>query len=60
MVKQLQADPKRKVVFPSQADLDAMQPAFQSVIDVWVAKSPRNKELLALVRAELANVRAGR
>jgi hypothetical protein len=37
-----------------------MQPAFQSVIDTWVAKSPRNKELLALVRAELANVRAGR
>ncbi len=60
VVKQLQADLKRKVVFPSQADLDAMQPAFQSVIDAWVAKSPRNKELLALVRAELANVRAGR
>ncbi len=60
VVKQLQSDPKRKVVFPSQADLDAMQPAFQSVIDSWVAKSPRNKELLALVRAELVNVRAGR
>ena len=60
VVKQLQADPKRKVVFPSQADLDAMQPAFQSVIDSWVSKSPRNKELLAIVRDELANIRAGR
>ena len=60
VVKQLQADPKRKVVFPSPADLDAMQPAFQSVIDTWVAKSPRNKELLELVRAELAKVRASR
>ncbi len=60
VIKQLQADPKRKVVFPPQADLDAMQPAFKSVIDTWVAKSPRNKELLAMVEAEIANVRAGR
>jgi TRAP-type C4-dicarboxylate transport system substrate-binding protein len=60
LVKQLQADPKRKVVFPSQAELAAMAPAFKGVIDAWVAKSPRNKELLALVQAELANVRAGK
>ena len=60
VIKQLQADPKRKVVFPPQADLDAMQPAFKSVIDAWTAKSPRNKELLALVEAEIVNVRAGR
>lgn len=60
IVKQLQADPKRKVVMPPQADLDAMQPVFKSVIDAWVAKAPRHKELLALVEAELANVRAGR
>lgn len=54
LVKQLTADPKRKVVFPSQAELDAMQPAFKGVIDAWVAKSPRNKELLALVQGEIA------
>ncbi len=60
VIKQLQADPKRKVVFPPQADLDAMQPAFKTVIDTWTAKSPRNKELLGLVEAEIANVRAGR
>ena len=60
VVKQLQADPKRRVVFPSQADLDAMKPAFKSVIDAWTAKSPRNKELLSIVEAEIANVRAGR
>lgn len=60
LIKQLQADPKRKVVFPSQAELDAMAPAFKGVIDAWVAKSPRNKELLALMQAELTNVRAGR
>jgi TRAP-type C4-dicarboxylate transport system substrate-binding protein len=60
VIKQLQEDPKRKVVFPTQADLDAMQPAFKSVVDAWTAKSPRNKELLVLVEAEIATVRAGR
>ncbi len=60
LVKQLEADPKRKVVFPSQAELDAMQPAFKSVIDAWVAKAPRNKELLDMVQAEIARVRAGK
>ena len=60
VIKQLQEDPKRKVVFPPQADLEAMQPVFKSVIDTWTAKSARNKELLALVEAEIANVRAGR
>jgi len=60
LVKQLQADPKRKVVFPSQSELDAMQPAFKTVIDSWASKAPRNKELLGLVQAEIANVRSGR
>jgi TRAP-type C4-dicarboxylate transport system substrate-binding protein len=60
LVKQLQADPKRKVVFPSQAELDSMQPAFRSVIDGWAAKTPRNKELLGMVQAEIANVRSGK
>ena len=60
VIKQLQADPKRTVVMPTQADLNAMQPAFKSVVDSWLAKSPRNKELYALVEAEIANVRAGR
>jgi len=60
VIKDLQADPKRKVVFPTQADHDAMQPAFKSVVDAWVAKSPRNKELLTLVEAEIVKVRASR
>ena len=60
LVKQLQADPKRKVVFPSQSELDAMQPAFKSVIDGWAAKTPRNKELLGLVQTEIASVRSGK
>ena len=60
LVKQLQADPKRKVVFPSQAELDSMQPVFKGVIDTWAARTPRNKELLGLVQAELVSIRSGR
>ena len=60
VIKDLQADPKRKVVLPTQAERDAMQPAFKSVIDTWVAKSPRHRELLALVEAEIVKVHAGR
>ena len=60
LVKQLQADPKRKVVFPSQAELDSMQPAFKGVIDAWSAKSPRNKELLGLLQAEISSIRSGK
>ena len=60
LVKQLQDDPKRKVVFPSQAELDAMQPVFKSVIAEWSAKGPRNQEVLKAVEAEIARVRAGR
>lgn len=60
VIRQLQSEPRRTVVIPSQADLNAMQPAFKSVIDGWLAKSPRNRELYAMVEAEIANVRAGR
>ena len=60
LVKQLQDDPKRKVVFPSQAELDATQKVFMSVINEWTAKSPRNQELYKVVEAEIAKSRAGR
>ena len=53
-------DPKRKVIFPSQAELDATQAALKPVITEWASKSPRNQELLKAVEAEIAKVRAGR
>jgi TRAP-type transport system periplasmic protein len=60
LVQKLQADPKRKVVFPNQAELDATQAQLKSVITEWTAKSPRNAELLRLVEAEIAKVRGGK
>jgi TRAP-type C4-dicarboxylate transport system substrate-binding protein len=56
-MKQLEADPKRKVIFPSQAERPRIQAAFKEVIDEWKAKSPRNPELLELARAEIAKLR---
>ena len=60
LVKQLQDDPKRKVVFPSDAELAAARTAYQPVITEWAARTPRNAELLKVVEAEIAKVRSGR
>ena len=60
LVKQLQEDPKRKVVFPAQSDAEAAQQVYKAVINEWTAKSARNMELYKIVEAEVAKVRAGR
>ena len=60
LVKQLQDDPKRKVVFPSEAELAAARAAYQPVIAEWAARTPRNAELLKAVESEIAKVRSGR
>jgi TRAP-type C4-dicarboxylate transport system substrate-binding protein len=57
---QLRSDPMRKVIFPSQADLESSGIAFRTVIEAWVAKSPRNSELLKLAEREIAKLRATR
>jgi TRAP-type C4-dicarboxylate transport system substrate-binding protein len=59
-MEQLKSDPKRKVIFPSQADQARIQAAFKSVIADWVGKSPRNRELLSMVEAEIAKIRSTR
>jgi TRAP-type C4-dicarboxylate transport system substrate-binding protein len=59
MLSRLKKDPKHKVVFPSQAELDEAQKLLTPVREAWVAKSDRNKELKAELDAELAKVRGG-
>ena len=58
MLERLNADRRRTVVAPSSADLAAAQKVFSSVVDAWAAQSPRHRELLALVRAELRKLRS--
>jgi TRAP-type C4-dicarboxylate transport system substrate-binding protein len=58
LVKKLQNDPKRKVVFPDAGDQKAAQSAFEPVIKAWAAKSPRNAELYKALTTELEKDRS--
>ncbi len=58
MSAKLKADRRRTVVEPSSADLATAQKVFSSVVDAWAAESPRHRELLTLVRAELSKLRS--
>ena len=58
VVDRLLADPKRKVVVPSQSDLEIGQRTFDIIIEEWAASNPRNHALLGLVKAELAKLRS--
>jgi TRAP-type C4-dicarboxylate transport system substrate-binding protein len=59
-MEKLTSDAKRKVIFPSQTDLVRIQAAFKSVIDDWIAKSSRNRELLSMVETEITKIRSSR
>jgi TRAP-type C4-dicarboxylate transport system substrate-binding protein len=54
IVKKLEADSRRKVVFPSPADLATSKHVFDKVIAQWADLKPHNHELLTRVRAEIA------
>lgn len=60
LVKRLQNDPKRKVVFPDAADHKAAQAAFEPVVKAWAGKSPRHAEVYKAMTEEIAKVRAGK
>lgn len=53
LVKRLQSDPKRKVVFPSAADQKAAQAAFEPVVKAWAGRSPRHGEVYRALVSEL-------
>jgi TRAP-type C4-dicarboxylate transport system substrate-binding protein len=57
-MQQLADDPRRQVTYPSPADRTRIEAAFKSVIDDWVAKDPRNVELLSMVRTEISRLRS--
>jgi TRAP-type C4-dicarboxylate transport system substrate-binding protein len=59
-MQQLRSDPNRKVIMPSSQDLDTARAAFKSVLDEWVAISPRNRELMKAAQSELTKLRATR
>jgi TRAP-type C4-dicarboxylate transport system substrate-binding protein len=58
VMQQLKSDPQRRIVFPSQPDLDRAQIAFKSVTEEWAEKSAGNRELLDRANVEIAKLRS--
>jgi TRAP-type C4-dicarboxylate transport system substrate-binding protein len=54
IAQQLKADPRRTVTYPSATDLALAKRVYASVAEGWAASSQRNRELLNLVKAEIA------
>ncbi len=57
-MQQLLSDPKRHVIFPSQAERIRIDAAFKEVIGEWVARQPRNPGLLNMVRLEIGKMQS--
>lgn len=58
--QKMNADARRKVVVPSPADLETAAAAFNTATEQWLAKAPRNRELLKTVKMEIAKLRVDR
>ncbi len=56
----IKSDAAQKVVEPSPADRAAAQQIYQSLMQAWAAKSPRNRKLLTFIKAETAKIRAAK
>lgn len=59
LVQKLEDERRHTVIHPTDAERAQMQEKFDAVIETWAAAAPRNAELLEIVRAEIAAVRAG-
>ena len=60
VVDEFKAEPRRTIVFPVPADVSESARIADAVAEEWAAQSPRNRELLARVRAEIAKIRASK
>ena len=60
LIAEWKKDAKRTVTEPGKAETAAWDKVLAPVVSGWEAKDARNKALLAALRQELANVRAGK
>jgi TRAP-type C4-dicarboxylate transport system substrate-binding protein len=58
VMAQLKADARRKVIFPTQSDLDIADTTFTAVTEQAIADNPRLGKQLKAARAEIAKLRA--
>ncbi len=54
----IRSDSAHKVVEPAPADRAAAQRIYRSMIDAWAARSARNRNLLKMIKADLAAIRS--
>jgi TRAP-type C4-dicarboxylate transport system substrate-binding protein len=59
LIAEWKKDPKRTVTEPGKEAVAAWDKALAQVVSEWEARDPRNKALLAELRAQLAKIRAG-
>jgi TRAP-type C4-dicarboxylate transport system substrate-binding protein len=57
-IAQLAADPKRKVIYPTEAERRILDETYKSVVEEWTAQSPRNAELYKELLAVTKQVRS--
>ena len=57
-IAQLAADPKRKVIYPTEAERRILDESYKSVVEEWTAQSPRNAELHRELLAVTKQVRS--
>lgn len=58
VLQTLEADSRRTVVFPSEADVKTLHAVSDDVVAEYAGSSQHNRELLAKVRAELTKLRS--
>jgi TRAP-type C4-dicarboxylate transport system substrate-binding protein len=58
LLQQLKSDPKRTVVYPSEAEIAVARAAFRTLRGEWADASPHHRQLLNAVEAEIARYRS--
>jgi hypothetical protein len=54
VMTQLEADPNRKIIFPSSADMQTAGAVFKSIVDRYAAANSHNAELVNAAMAVVA------
>jgi TRAP-type C4-dicarboxylate transport system substrate-binding protein len=57
-LEQLKSDPLRTVTFPSQSEIDVAERTFRALRAEWADATPRHRQLLNAVEAELVKFRS--
>ena len=58
LLEQLKSDPLRKVIFPSQSEIEVAEEAFRAVRAEWADATPHHRQLLNAVETEILKFRS--